>query len=105
MKHNGTLLGLFIVRTAPPHGETLLGRVQGELYLLAFSNAPLAMACMSTLGASGAPFYVCSANVESLVREARSSGVRGFIVDYDAERAAFTSAHALPPIVTEARAT
>lgn len=96
------MLGLFIVRTANPHAETLLGRVDGELYLLAFSNAPLALACMSTLGASGAPFYVCSANVESLVREARSSGVRGFIVDYDAERAAFASAHALPTTVTTA---
>jgi hypothetical protein len=103
MRHKGTLLGLFIVRTAQPRPETLLGRVQGELYLLAFTNAPLALACMSTLGASGAPFYVCSANLDALVREARSSGVRGFIVDYDAERAAFASAHALPSIVTEAR--
>ena len=90
------MLGLFIVRTAEPHPETLLGRVEGELYLLAFSNAPRAAACMNALGASGAPFYVCGANLEGLLREVRASGVRGFIVDYDAARNSFTSAHGLP---------
>jgi len=52
---------------------------------------------MGQLGAGGAPFYVCGANVDAIVRDARASGVRGFIVDYDAARACFTAAHPLPP--------
>jgi hypothetical protein len=103
MRHNGSMLGLWIVRT--PEAESLVGRVQGELYLLAFSNAPRAGDCMRALGAGGTPFYVCNANLEGLLREARSAGVNGFIVDYDAERAAFASAHRLPvPVAAAARA-
>src|SRR5690348_2462536 len=96
MRRNGSMLGLWIVRTADPHAETLLGRVQEELYLLAFTSAVRANACMESLGARGAPFYVCSANLDAIVREARDSGVRGFIIDYDAGRATFAAAHALP---------
>ncbi len=95
-RHNGSMLGLWIIRTSEPRAETLLGKVQSDLYLFAFTSAVRAHACMSQLGAAGAPFYVCGANVEAIVRDARASGVRGFIVDYDAARACFVSAHALP---------
>jgi hypothetical protein len=99
MKHGGSLLGLWIVRTSdtPRSTSALLARVQQELYVLAFSSAMRAGACLAALGSDGAPFYVCGANLEAVVREARRSGARGFIVDYDARRACFTSAHPLPP--------
>jgi hypothetical protein len=95
MKHNGTLLGRWVVRVGGD-AQTLLARVEDELYLLAFSSAVRADACARALGASGRPFYVCSANLQGLIGEARGAGARGFIVDYDAGRAAFASAHALP---------
>jgi hypothetical protein len=99
MRQPGSLIGLWIVRTAgtPPSQDTLLARVQEELYVLAFSSAIRAGACVNALGAEGSPFYVCHANVESVVRQARDSGARGFIVDYDASCARFSSAHPLPP--------
>jgi hypothetical protein len=93
--HNGSLLGLWLVKSRD-RDEPLLARVHEELFVLAFSSAPRAHACSTAFGAEGAPFYVCSANVESVVRVARAAGVRGFIVDYDAERARFASAHPLP---------
>ena len=95
MKRNGNLLGLWVVRLGGV-STTLLARVQNELYVLAFSSAVRAGQCLDTLGAVGTPFYVCNANVAGVVREARDSGARGFIVDYDPERAMFSSAHALP---------
>jgi hypothetical protein len=70
--------------------------VQEELYVLAFSSAVRASACLRAFGAEGTPFYVCDANIEGVVRQARDSGAQGFIVDYDADRASFSSAHALP---------
>src|SRR5258705_13966639 len=91
-----SLVGLWIIRTAGARPGTLLGKGQGDLYLFAFSSAVRAHACMSRLGAEGAPFYVCGANVDAIVRDARASGVRGFIVDYDAARACFVAAHPLP---------
>jgi hypothetical protein len=97
MRH-ASLVGLWIIRTSGARPETLLGKVQSDLYLFAFSSAVRANACMTQLGTEGAPFYVCGANVDAIVRDARASGVRGFIVDYDAARACFTAAHPLPPV-------
>jgi hypothetical protein len=98
MRQPGSLIGLWIVRTigTPPSQDTLLACVQKELYVLAFSSAIRAGECLSALGAEGSPFYVCHANVDRVVRQARDSGARGFIVDYDASRARFSSAHPLP---------
>lgn len=98
MRHDGTLKGLWIVRTddTPPSPGTLMGRVQEELYVLAFTNAPKASACVSALGATGRPFYVCAANIEQVVGQVRGEGARGFILDYDAAGAKFVSAHSLP---------
>jgi hypothetical protein len=96
MRHNGSMLGLWIIRTDDPRAESLLGKVQSDLYLFAFTSAVRANHCMSQLGARGAPFYICGANVDSIVRDARASGVRGFIIDYDPSRACFVSAHSLP---------
>jgi hypothetical protein len=103
MRHNGSMLGLWIIRTTEKHAETLLGKVQSDLYLFAFTSAVRASSCMTQLGAAGAPFYVCGANVEAIVHDARSSGVRGFIVDYDPSRACFVSAHPLPSEAAAAR--
>jgi hypothetical protein len=97
------LLNLWIVRTNDPHAETLLGKVQSDLYLLAFTSAVRANACMAALSAHGSAFYVCGANVEAVVQDARASGVRGFIVDYDPARACFVSAHALPASAAASR--
>src|SRR5438094_5518008 len=96
MRHNGTLLGLWIVRTDAAGVGTLLARVEHELYVLAFSSALRAGECARALGAAGSPFYVCAANLEAVLGEARQSAARGFIVDYDAGRASFASAHPLP---------
>jgi hypothetical protein len=90
-----SMVGLWIIRD---RRETLLGKVQSDLYLFAFSSAVRAHSCMTQLGASGAPFYVCGANVDAIVRDARASGVRGFIIDYDPARACFVSAHPLPAL-------
>ena len=95
MRHT-SLMGLWIIRTSEPRAETLLGKVQSDLYLFAFTSAVRANACMTQLGAAGAAFYVCGANLDTIVRDARASGVRGFIVDYDAARTCFVSAHPLP---------
>jgi hypothetical protein len=97
------LLNLWIVRTTEPHAETLLGKVQSDLYLLAFTSAVRAAACMAALSATGSPFYVCGANVDGIVQDARASGVRGFIIDYDPARACFVSAHPLPVPASAAR--
>jgi hypothetical protein len=94
VQHNGSLLGLWIVHTTGT--STLLASVQAELYVLAFSSATRATSCLRALGSTGQPFYVCQANVEAVLRDARDSGARGFIVDYDADRAHFAAAHPLP---------
>jgi hypothetical protein len=97
MRRDGTLNGLWIVRTTDTGSSgALLARVQEELYVLAFTNAPRASAACLALGAEGKAFYVCSANLELVSRELQDAGARGFIVDYDAGRTSFTSAHALP---------
>jgi hypothetical protein len=97
MRHDGSLNGLWIVRTSDPGTPgALLARVQEDLYALAFTNAPRAGAAARALGSEGKPFYVCRANIEGVVRELREAGARGFIVDYDTELARFASAHALP---------
>jgi hypothetical protein len=95
MKRSATMLGLWVVHIGGVC-STLLARVQDELYVLAFSSAVRAGQCLGALGAVGTPFYVCSANVGGVVREARDSGARGFIIDYDPARAMFSSAHPLP---------
>lgn len=98
MVRDGTLNGLWIVRnndTAEAQ-STVLARVQNQLFALPFTDAPRALACARALGADGAPFYVCRANIDGILRELRSSGAYGFIVDYDANRATFRTAHALP---------
>ncbi len=96
MRNHASMLGLWIVRTSDPQSETLLGKVQSDLYLLAFTSAVRANTCMRALGASGAPFYLCSANLDAIVRDARASQVRGFIVDYDPRSASFSAAWPLP---------
>jgi hypothetical protein len=98
MTNKGTLLGLWIVRNNSnlQSDSTLLARVQDELYILAFSSAVRASACRDAFGAEGQPFLLVSRNLEQVVREARAAGARGFILDYDAARATFTSAHLLP---------
>jgi len=95
MVWDGTLNGLWIVRSDGTP-EPLLARVHEELYVLAFTNAGKAGRCSSELGAAGRPFYVCAANLAGVIHELRAAGVRAFIIDYDARRASFTAAHALP---------
>jgi hypothetical protein len=92
-----TLAGLWIVRIhdAAPADTLLLASVQHEVYGLAFSSAPKAVACRDALGASGNPFYVCQANLSWVVQQLQQSGARGFIVDYDAQAIRFASAHPL----------
>lgn len=94
MVHNGSMLGLWIVRDEA--GETVLARVHEELYVLTFSSAVRATRARELLGIQGTPFLIVAANVRSVVRTTQTAGARGFIVDYDPERAAFASAHSLP---------
>jgi hypothetical protein len=96
MRSDGRLTGLWIVRSGTSVASPLLARVQDELYVLAFTNAPRAARCSTDLGAAGQPFYVCRANLDEVVRELHLAGVRGFIVDYDPGLTSFVSAHALP---------
>src|SRR6478672_10366223 len=95
MRRDGSLSGLWIVRTNGTATGALLARVQDELYVLAFTNAARASTAPHALGAEGQPFYVCSANLELVARELKEAGARGFIVAYDVRRTSFTSAHAL----------
>ncbi|HEY7957214.1 MAG: hypothetical protein ACHQ17_07990 [Polyangia bacterium] len=101
MRQTGNLNGLWIVRATAETGDEraaspLIARVQDELYALAFTNAPRAGDCCRALGAEGRPFYVCAANLERVLAELKALGARGFIVDYDAQLAKFSSAHSLP---------
>jgi hypothetical protein len=98
MVRDGTLYGLWIVRTNGTPGEqgAMLASVQNQLFVLAFTNAPRAQACARALGDGGMPFYVCRANIDGVMRDVRASGASGFIVDYDAAHATFRTAHALP---------
>lgn len=97
MKNDGTLIGLWIVRIDDGNDGYLMGRVDEELYALAFSTAPKAQACAAAFGAAAVkPFYVLGVNVDRVVRELREQGARGFIQDYDPERAVFAGAHPLP---------
>jgi hypothetical protein len=102
MTHNGSMLGLWIVRDRD--GQTLLARVQGEDYVLAFGSAVRASKARESLGAEGTPFLIVAANVRDIVESARGAGALGFIVDYDAERACFASAHSLPVTTAPAAA-
>ncbi len=93
MARGHSVEGLWIVRDAD--GAALLARVHQELYLLVFSSVMRASRARELLGAAGRPFLIVARNVRQVVGEARSAGARGFIVDYDAERAVFAAAHPL----------
>jgi hypothetical protein len=94
MAHNGSMLGLWIVRDRA--GQTLLAKVQDEVYVLAFGSALKATSARESFGAEGSPFLVVAANIRDILDEARRAGACGFIVDYDVASARFTSAHPLP---------
>lgn len=94
MAHNGSMLGLWLVRDSA--GEVLLAKVQREVYVLAFTAAHRANRAREAFGADGAPFLVVAANLHDVVAAARADGARGFIVDYDVAEARFASAHPLP---------
>lgn len=94
MAHNGSMLGLWIVRDAA--GDALFAKVQREVYVLAFTSAVKAMRACEAFGATGSPFLIVAANVRDVVERARAADARGFIVDYDTELSRFTSAHPLP---------
>lgn len=101
MAQNGSMLGLWIVRDGA--GQTLLAKVQLEVYVLAFRSAVKASRARDSFGAEGAPFLIVTANERDIVDEARLAGARGFIVDYDAALAMFSSAHPLPPTAQASR--
>lgn len=94
MVHNGSMLGLWIVRDTA--AQPLLAKVEEDLYVLAFTSAPKATKTRTMLQAEGLPFLIVGPNVRNVVDGARGAGAIGFIVDYDAERAVFASAHPLP---------
>lgn len=98
MAHNGTMLGLWLVRDRA--GDTLLAKVQNEVYVMAFTAAHRANRARDAFGADGVPFLVVAANLRDVVDQARADGARGFIVDYDVELSRFASAHALPSAAT-----
>ena len=101
MAHDGSMLGLWIVRDAA--GQTLLAKVQREVYVLAFRSAVKAIRARDSFGAVGAPFLIVAANQRGIVEDARMAGARGFIVDYDVELSMFASAHLLPPTAQATR--
>ncbi len=94
MAHNGSMLGLWILRDAS--GQPVLAKVRDDLYVLTFGSAVKATRAREGLGAAGAPFLIVTANVRDVVDRARADGSRAFIVDYDPALATFASAHALP---------
>lgn len=96
-KKHPSLLGLFMLRTSPPGGGPVLARIEGALYLLVFSDRPRALAARESLNIpDAAPFYVCAANRDEIIRELHSEGTRGFIADYDPGSATFSGAGAIP---------
>jgi hypothetical protein len=98
------MLGLWIVRDLA--GDALLARVHGELYVLAFSSAVRASRARELFGVDGSPFLTVAANLRGVVTASQAAGARGVIVDYDHERAVFSSAHQLPvDVATTAVAT
>ncbi len=99
---NGSMIGLWIVRDRA--GHALLAKVADEVYLLAFGSATMASRAREAFGAEGAPFLIVAANLRDVVEDARAAGARGFIADYDVERAVFRSAHPLPTAGTIASA-
>ena len=103
MAHNGSMLGLWILRDA--YGQLLLARVHDDLYVLTFSSALKANRARESLAGAGAPFLIVAANVRDIADRARSDGALGFIVDYDPTLARFSSAHPLPnpPLSAAAR--
>lgn len=94
MAHNGSMLGLWIVRDRA--GEALFAKVHNEVYVLAFSSAVRAARARAAFGAEGAPFLIVAANLRDVVEHARAAAACGFIVDYDVELSRFASAHPLP---------
>ena len=71
----------------------LNGVLIGQLYALLFSNVQRAAIARELLGVRAAqPFYVCAANRDEVERSLHLAGARGFIVDYDAHSASYTSA-------------
>jgi hypothetical protein len=94
MVHNGSMLGLWIVRDAA--AQPLLAKVEDELYVLAFTSAPKAIKARTAFSAEGLPFLIVGPNLRNVVDGARAAGAIGFIVDYDTEQALFASAHPLP---------
>jgi hypothetical protein len=94
MAHNGSMLGLWIVRDR--EGQALLAKVQGDVYVLAFGSAVKATSARESFGAEGSPFLLVAANLRGVLDEVSRAGACGFIVDYDVEGARFTSAHPLP---------
>jgi hypothetical protein len=93
LKRPPSLLGLFVLRC---DGAAVLARIDGALYLMAFSDAGRALSARRTLELDGADlYYVCAANKEQLLRELNTAGARGYIVDYDQTRACFARAGAI----------
>ncbi|HEX8952950.1 MAG TPA: hypothetical protein VF945_13935 [Polyangia bacterium] len=102
MAHNGSMLGLWIVRDGA--GQALLAKVQHEIYVLAFSSAARAMRAREAFAATGSPFLIVAANLHDVLTRAHTDGARAFILDYDPTLARFSTAHALPnPPSTAAR--
>jgi len=88
-------VGLFILRRGgvAPDGGPLLARIEGELYLLVFSDRARADAARAVLGLpEAAPFYVCPANRDELLRELRDAGAARFLTDYDPASSTFAAA-------------
>jgi hypothetical protein len=98
MAHNGSMIGLWIVRDSA--GHALFAKVHDELYVLAFTSSHRATSARAAFQAEGAPFLIVAANVRDVVERARAAGALGFIVDYDVEGARFASAHPLPSATT-----
>lgn len=94
MAHNGSMLGLWILRDAS--GQPLLAKVRDDLYVLTFGSAIRATRAGEALGAAGTPFLIVAANVRDVVDRARADGAHAFIVDYDPTLATFATAHTLP---------
>lgn len=98
MAHNGSMVGLWIVRDSA--GQALYAKVHDEAHVLAFTSSHRATSARAAFGAEGAPFLIVAANVRDVLERARTDGARGFIVDYDVEGARFASAHLLPSATT-----
>jgi hypothetical protein len=100
-RRQDALTGLFLLRSEGSETGPVMARIDGQLYVMVFTNAARATGARDKLGVGDArPFYICDANREQLLRELAAAGAHGFIVDYDAHNATYSAAGEIPRLAS-----